>query len=318
MAFLTPDKVYTLHGLEIKEKILPTSLKPDRLLSDGTGKAEYVTIHNTPDINEAEGTNDAEQYARATFNGNMNGVSVHYYIDETDCWKILYDNEMGYHAADGKGGKGNTTSLAIEIVMDGSGSTEDIKAEERGAKLAAILLYENGLGIERLTTHKNWYSKKYCPAFILPHWDKFRNTVKKCLEEIENTCNAYTVGDVDGDGKVTAADARLTLRASVGNENLTDEQKTAADTDGDGKITAGDSREILRMSTGLSDIKKVPCTVKVTSCELEIRDGAGRSYALAGVIRDSGVYTIVEERNGWGKLKSGAGWIELSETKRVN
>ena len=28
-------------------------------------------------------------------------------------------------------------------------------------------------------------------------------------------------------------------------------------------------------------------------------------------------YTIVEEKNGWGKLKSGAGWISLAYTKRV-
>ena len=28
-------------------------------------------------------------------------------------------------------------------------------------------------------------------------------------------------------------------------------------------------------------------------------------------------YTIVEEKNGWGRLKSGAGWISLSYTKKV-
>lgn len=185
MAFLTPDKVRVVHGLEIKEKILPASLKPNRKLSKGTGKAEYVTIHNTKDIKEAKGTNDAEQYARATFNGNMKGVSVHDYIDETDCWQILKDDEVGYHAADGKYGPGNDTSIAIEIIMDGSGSAADKKAEERGALLAAIKLHENGLGIDRLTTHNHWYPKKYCPAYILPHWSEFKKKVENYLAEIK-------------------------------------------------------------------------------------------------------------------------------------
>ena len=29
------------------------------------------------------------------------------------------------------------------------------------------------------------------------------------------------------------------------------------------------------------------------------------------------VYTIVEEKDGWGKLKSGTGWIKLSYAKKV-
>lgn len=316
MAFLTPDKIRTEYGLEIKEKILPAKLKPNRKLSNGTGKPEYVTIHNTDDIKEAKGTNDAEQYARATHNGNMGGVSVHFYVDETDCWQILKLNEMGYHAADGKNGKGNTTSLAIEIIMDGSGSKADKEAEERGAKLAAIQLYNNGLSIDRLTTHNRWYKKKYCPAYILPHWNDFVKKVEKYLAEIEAIENAYKTGDVDGDGKVTAADSRLALRASVGLEKLNAEQKEAADVDGDGKITSADSRDILKMATGSTN--KVPYLVKVTADALNIRKGAGTKYAITGVIKNKGVYTIVEEKDGWGKLKSGAGWISLKYTKKYN
>ncbi len=310
MSFLIPDKTYKLYGLEIKEKILPVSLKPNRKLSDGTGKAQYVTIHNTHDIKEAKGTNDAEQYARATHNDNMNGVTVHYYIDETDCWHILDDSEMGYHAADGKKGNGNARSLAIEIIMDGSGSKADREAEERGAKLAAILLFENGLSINRLTTHNRWYKKKYCPKYILPHWNEFVKKVQSYLDEI-----SIIKGDADGDGKVTASDSRLTLRASVGLEKLSEKQKKAADINGDGKITAEDSREMLKMSTE-SDVK-LPYMVKVTADELNIRKGAGTEYSITGVIKDKGAYTIVEEKDGFGKLKSGAGWISLENTQKI-
>lgn len=57
--------------------------------------------------------------------------------------------------------------------------------------------------------------------------------------------------------------------------------------------------------------------VQVTASALNIRSGAGTSYPVTGVIKDKGKYTIVEEKNGWGKLKSGAGWISLNYTKRV-
>lgn len=57
--------------------------------------------------------------------------------------------------------------------------------------------------------------------------------------------------------------------------------------------------------------------VKVTDSALNIRKGPGTSYAIAGVIRDFGVYTIVAEDGDWLKLKSGAGWIYKDYTKRV-
>jgi hypothetical protein len=57
--------------------------------------------------------------------------------------------------------------------------------------------------------------------------------------------------------------------------------------------------------------------VKVTANALNIRKGAGTNYAVTGCIKDKGVYTIVAESNGWGKLKSGAGWISLAYTKKV-
>jgi len=56
--------------------------------------------------------------------------------------------------------------------------------------------------------------------------------------------------------------------------------------------------------------------VKVTASALNIRKGPSTDYVVVGCIKDQGTYTIVEEKNGWGKLKSGAGWISLNYTKR--
>ena len=61
----------------------------------------------------------------------------------------------------------------------------------------------------------------------------------------------------------------------------------------------------------------VPYLVKVTATALNVRRGPGTNYGISTTIRDKGVYTIVQEQDGWGKLKSGAGWIKLSYTKKV-
>ena len=60
-----------------------------------------------------------------------------------------------------------------------------------------------------------------------------------------------------------------------------------------------------------------------TTCDvLNIRSGAGTGHSVVGAIREKAgkknKYTIVEEKNGWGRLKSGAGWISLSYTKKVS
>ena len=58
-------------------------------------------------------------------------------------------------------------------------------------------------------------------------------------------------GDVDGDGKVTAADAREALRGAAQLEELTDKEAFAADMNGDGKVTANDARDILKTAAGV-------------------------------------------------------------------
>ena len=66
-----------------------------------------------------------------------------------------------------------------------------------------------------------------------------------------------STGDVDGDGKITSADARLALRASVKLETYRDgtAQFVSADVDKDGKITSADARTILRVSVKLETFK---------------------------------------------------------------
>ena len=68
---------------------------------------------------------------------------------------------------------------------------------------------------------------------------------------------------------------------------------------------------------GTSPAASIPYTVRVKTGNLNIRKGPGMNYAATGKYTGSGVFTIVEEKPGsgsslgWGKLKSGQGWISL-------
>ena len=63
--------------------------------------------------------------------------------------------------------------------------------------------------------------------------------------------------------------------------------------------------------------------VRVNVPLLNIRAGAGTNHRINGTITDRGIYTITEVRQGtgsaagWGRLKSGAGWIALDLVARV-
>lgn len=61
----------------------------------------------------------------------------------------------------------------------------------------------------------------------------------------------------------------------------------------------------------------LPRLVRVTASLLNVRAGAGTNHKVNTTIKRGGVFTIVEESGDWGKLKSGAGWINLKYTEKV-
>ena len=66
-----------------------------------------------------------------------------------------------------------------------------------------------------------------------------------------------------------------------------------------------------------------PFFVRVDIARLNIRTGPGTDYSLTGKYTGKGAFTIVEVSNGtgsdsgWGKLKSGAGWISLDYATKL-
>lgn len=68
-----------------------------------------------------------------------------------------------------------------------------------------------------------------------------------------NKASDILLGDVNGDNRVTALDARLVLKAAAGLYDL-GQNVRAGDVNGDGNITAADARYILMAAAGLKDL----------------------------------------------------------------
>lgn len=198
---LTPDKIEKINGVTVKTYLL-TQHNPNKISMPTYALPSTpigVTIHNTESISVASNTTPAEQYTRATVNGNLGTVRVHFYVDDTCAWQNLPLTLSGWHAADGNG-KGNRQTIAFEVIGNSK------KAEENAAKLAAYYLKKYGKTVDNgLFTHTHWlnvrdgvtgnidylntrkHPYKWCPAYILPHWNTFKEQVKTEFSKLGGT-----------------------------------------------------------------------------------------------------------------------------------
>lgn len=77
------------------------------------------------------------------------------------------------------------------------------------------------------------------------------------------------------------------------------------------------------VNSRLNSGKNTTYKVRVDIQNLNIRTGPGTNYAKTGKVTGKGVFTITKESDGkgstkgWGKLKSGAGWISLDYATKI-
>lgn len=271
---LISDDTFYLNGVRVNRYILNEHNTnniplPDTKIEDLIG----VTIHNTNDI---EGVaDDAERYTSATLDGDLKDVRVHYYVDENGAWQNLELDSTSWHAADDMG-DGNTKTISIETIMNSSTELNDLIARDNAARLAAYILYSNGLNENNLYTHTHWLNVrdgiegstdylntlpnpyKYCPEFILPDWFGFKALVASYIKNLEN----------------------------------------------------GNSTAFFR-----------PFSVEITTGTLNVRNNPGISNPITAQVFGGEIYRITDTRTidgtQWGKLDSGAGWINLKYTRKI-
>ena len=61
---------------------------------------------------------------------------------------------------------------------------------------------------------------------------------------------------------------------------------------------------------------RLPYKVQLKTANVPVRTGPAKTYSNVKKLQP-GTYVITEEKNGFGKLKSGAGWVYLKKVERV-
>ena len=110
-------------------------------------------------------------------------------------------------------------------------------------------------------------------------------------------------------------------KSQKGAFKILDNAKKCADQNPGYKVFDADGNVVYEPKAAES-AEKVPFLVKVSISDLNIRKGPGIGYDRVQFC-PIGVYTIVEVKSGkgssggWGRLKSGVGWISLDYCKRL-
>lgn len=115
----------------------------------------------------------------------------------------------------------------------------------------------------RELTNPDDYKEPYTPMLLITVNNANEDSFERATEYIEALeyvtkivyeplIGSMLKGDADGDGNISAADARFVLRCSVELEECNDTLSDICDMNYDGEITAADARSILRISVGLN------------------------------------------------------------------
>lgn len=270
--------------------------------------AEFIVVHNT--ANDATAQDEVAYMIR-----NDHQVSFHYAVDDREVVQGLPLNRNAWHAGDGNGA-GNRKGIAIEICYSKSGGTRFDHAEKNAAQFIASLLKERHWGIDKVKKHQD-FSKKYCPHRTLDKgWESFIDMIKDYMNEAPATHSiVFKVGD-----KVRVKES--TTQYATG-QNIASFVK--------GKIyevmrVAGDKLLLSSINSWIwsYDVEKVsggnnptvstdhPFLVEIICDRLHIRHNPDFNSVVVGVVKRGEIYTIIEEENGLGKLKSGAGYISMN------
>lgn len=161
------------------------------------------------------------------------------------------------HVLDGKGGFYKLNVVLNDLFdlsfVSGCGNSDfavDTETMLMDKFLGNLLDFDIEAAVSILAQNENAsvFNKKINEAVI--------DIVDDLITALFEYAPAYTLGDVDGKDGITASDARLALRASVGLEKYEEGSREylSADVDGKDGITASDARTILRASVGLEQL----------------------------------------------------------------
>ena len=319
--------------VNIIEDIIPQ--KGGKVRPGDVRQKKWVVIHETGNSSRGADAKNHSTYLKNLAKANTTYVSWHYTVDDHEIYHHIPDNEIAYHASDGRvEGGGNMASIGIEICVNSDGNFD--KARDNAAWLTAKLLKENNLTISAVKQHHDFAPDgKNCPQTIRDKglWNNFLQAVQKYYgatnssssSAINTVVPVFKVGQVvqfNGTKHYKSSDAIQGYICKPGKVKVNNVYRVGKSrhpymviaVSGGGSTAYGwvDATDLQEIATTTFQ----PYTVKITANVLNVRSGPGTNYKVVTSIKKNEVYTIVEKKNGWGKLKSGAGWISLKYTKK--
>ena len=168
-----------------------------------------------------------------------------------------------------------------------------------------------------LTVHR-WFANKSCPGSWM--YARMGDLAAKVTAQLgdgasEGTETEYPEKLTEGYYRVRKAWSDS--KSQKGAYKILSNAKKCADANPGYSVFDNNGVNIYTPNTSTKAAPDVPFTVKVSISDLNIRKGPGTDYAKTGKFTGKGVFTIVEVQSGqgasagWGRLKSGAGWISL-------
>lgn len=308
---LVPDKTFMMNGVRVNKYLIEDhNVNNLSLPSKRTYPLKGVTIHNTSTLGKED---DAKTYVCSTENGNMGGVFVNAYCDYNGAWQELPWDSMNWSCSDGIDyAGGNAATIALEIIMDSPSGTNNLKAMDNGARLAAYILYKYKLTANDLYTHSYWINtkiygatgerdylntlsnpRKNCPVYIIPQWEQFKRQVDGYIKQLggqsiyddtiyQNVQYIYQAVSNAAIRSGMSKDATIYTRVTKGNYYCIDR---VYDVNNARWLKYADKQAYSMLNDDGALFRRISTYIpKRTACTINIRTGASINSKKAGTI----------------------------------
>lgn len=225
----------------------------------------------------------------------------------------------------GATGSRHSKGDAADIVVSGVTPAEVAKYAESIGILGVGLYETNADGhfvhIDTRTYKSFWYGQAQAARTTFGG-----NSTTTTTTDGTTTKNYYTIGDSGNEVK-EIQEMLLALGYTLTNKS-NDSTKGADGIYGQltKKAIIAFQRKVGLVADGLAGTETIKALkeatsstinkkIEVTANILNVRQGPGINYAVVGAVRKGSTYTILEEKNGWGKISSG--WISLEYVEKV-
>ena len=267
---------------------------------------------------------------------------VHGFIDGNDgtVYQTLPWNHRGWHCASGPKGSGNNTHIGVEMCEPASirytGGSSFTCSNLSAARTSVKKTYEAAVELFAYLC-KLYGLNPTADGVIISHREGHARGIASNHGDPEHLWNGlgmgYTMNTFRKDvkekmqgGTVKPDETKEMYRVRKSWEDAVSQKGAFHELENAKKCADANKGYAVFNTSGKQVYPKTdfsPYLVEVTATDLNIRKGPGTNYGKTGKFTGKGVFTITEERagtgsnRGWGKLKSGAGWIALDFAARI-